>query len=58
MSNQKKAKPVVYTKQQILASKRFAKRRDLVGALLNDDELYTVNQVDTAIAHYMKGKVK
>lgn len=58
MSNQKKAKPVVYTKQQILASKRFAKRRDLVGALLNDDEQYTIDQVDAAIVKFLKGKVK
>lgn len=58
MSNQKKAKPVVYTKQQILVSKRFAKRRDLVGALLNDDEQYTIDQVDAAIVKFLKGKVK
>lgn len=58
MSNQKKAESVEYTKQQLLASKRFAKRRDLVGALLNDDEQYTIEQVEAAIVKFLKGKVR
>lgn len=52
-----KAAPITYTKQQLLSSKRYANRRDLVGALLDDDGEYTIDAVDAAIKNYMKGKV-
>ena len=52
-------KPAVtkYTKEQLIRSDRFAKRRDLLGALLKDGKLYSIEEVETAIEHYMKGKV-
>ena len=44
-----------HSKEQLLRSQRYAKRRDLLGALL---EWYTLEEVDTAIENFMKGKVK
>lgn len=47
-----------FTKEQLLASKRFRERRDLVAALLTDGEQYTVRDLEQKIDDYMKGKVK
>lgn len=48
----------VYTKDQLLASKKYAGRRDIVNALLDNNKQYTTDEVDTIIENYMKGKVK
>lgn len=52
-------KPAVtkYTKEQLIRSDHFAKRRDLLGALLDDDKRYSIQEAEAAIDHYMKGKV-
>ena len=47
-----------YSKEQILASARFANRRDLVDALLDEDKSYTMKTVDNLVEKYMKGQVK
>lgn len=47
-----------FTKEQILVSKKYAHRRDLVGVLLKDDKKYTLEQVDTLINEFMERKVK
>ena len=47
-----------FTKDALVNSKRFRNERDLVAALLKDDVEYTVSEVDSMIAEYMKGKVK
>ena len=47
-----------FSKEQILTSARFANRRDLVNALLDENESYTLETVDNLIKKYMKGKVK
>ena len=54
------AKPAAptHSKEQLLRSQRYAKRRDLLGALLEDGKWYTLEEVDTAIENFMKGKVK
>lgn len=46
-----------HTKAQLLASKKYANRRDLLNALLKDGKTYTAEQVDGLIKKYMKGKV-
>lgn len=51
------ASHISHTKEQILRSERYAKRRDLLTALLEDDKQYTLEEVDTAIDKFMKGKV-
>ena len=47
-----------FTKAQLLSSKRFASRRDLLDALLKENQKYTVKAVEQIIENYMKGKVK
>lgn len=47
-----------HSKKQLLKSQRYAKRRDLLGALLEDDKWYTLEEVDATIENFMKGKVK
>ena len=46
-----------YTKEQLAASKRYANRRDLIRALLEDGKAYTLKEADELIEKYMKGKV-
>ena len=47
-----------FTKRALVNSKRFCNERDLVSALLVDDVEYTIAEVETKIAEYMKGMVK
>ena len=55
-----KAKAAAHThpKEQLLTTSRYAMYRDLLGALLEDDETYTLEEVDTLIENFMKGEVK
>ena len=46
-----------FTKTQILASKKFAERRDLLAAVLSDAQTYTVSQVEAEVQKFMKGRV-
>ena len=48
----------VFTKRNILTFKRYAKRRDLIMALLEHGKTYTLNEADRLIDGFMKGKVK
>ena len=47
-----------FSKEQILASARYANRRDLVDALLDKNKSYTFETVDNMIEKYKKGQVK
>ena len=47
-----------FSKEQLIASNRFRERRDILEALLETGELYTVKAVEEKIESYMKGKVK
>lgn len=48
----------VFSKQQLVESRKYANRRDLLKALLTDGKAYTIAEVDAAIEKFMKGKVK
>lgn len=47
-----------YTKDQILKSKKYAHRRDLLGVLLSDKQEYKIAEIDKAIDNYMNGGKK
>ena len=47
-----------FSKEQILASKKYSNRRDVLVAILTDDKSYTLEQVDSLLEKFMKGKVK
>lgn len=46
-----------FTKQQIVNSKKFKDNVDLLNALLKDDKLYTLEEVNKTIEDFRKGKV-
>jgi len=49
---------VRYTVSQILTSKRYAERRDALGAILDARKTYTLPEVEKLLDEFMKGKVK
>lgn len=51
-------KESLFSKEQIIASDRYAGRRDLLDALLDEGKTYSVAAVDVMIDKFMKGKVK
>lgn len=53
----KKILSPVFTKERLLQSKRFAQQKDLLNALLKDDQEYTIVQVETILNRFLKGKV-
>lgn len=55
--NETAAPEAAFTKEQLVGSKRYANRRDLVSVLLEDGKTYTLTEVDALINKYMKGAV-
>jgi hypothetical protein len=49
---------IKFTKEQILASSKYSNRRDVLGAILSDNDTYTFEKVDSLLEKFMKGKVK
>ena len=47
-----------FSKGQILRSKRYGERRDLLSVLLEDKKAYSHAEVEKIIDDFMKGKVK
>jgi len=52
------AAAATFSVAQLAASKRYANRKDLISALLDKGKTYTLDEVDTLIDKFMKGKVK
>lgn len=46
-----------FTKNQIVNSKKYKVRRDLIDALLDENKLYSFDEVDKLIKKFMKSKV-
>ncbi|AZK48793.1 hypothetical protein [Paenibacillus lentus] len=64
-SKKKEVKEVVeapekakFTKSQLISSKRYTHRKDLLNMLLKDDTVYDFDEVEGLIDDFMKGKVK
>lgn len=47
-----------YTKKQIVNSKTFKENKDLLNALLEENKLYTKNEINEIIKNYKEGMVK
>lgn len=47
-----------FTKKQLLSSKRYSNRVDLLNVLLEEDVKYSHEKVEQIIDKFMKGKVK
>ena len=53
----KNKEQVVYTKEQLVKSKKYMHFVDFLNGNLQDDETYTIEQVDKIISNYYgKGK--
>ncbi|HBG0458411.1 TPA: hypothetical protein KPE24_000200 [Clostridioides difficile] len=44
-----------FTKEQIVNSKKYVNRKDLLNAILKENELYSFSEVDDRINNFMKG---
>lgn len=51
-------KETTFTKQQIINSKKYLDRKDVLNVLLKDDTSYTFKEVDKLIDSFMKKEVK
>lgn len=58
VTNTQDVVPKKFKKEQIIASDRYADKKDLVNALLDDGKTYTLDMVDEQIDKFLKGKVK
>lgn len=47
-----------FTKEQLVRSKKYLGREDLLNALLDADKAYTTDDVDKLINDYLKKEVK
>ena len=47
-----------YTKEQLLKSKRYADNRDVLSAVLKDNNSYTLETVDKLIKDFKRKRVK
>lgn len=56
-TKQKEKQDAMFSKEQILASNKYADRRDALDAILKDNGVYTIEQVDSLLEKFMKGKV-
>jgi len=60
MKTSKKENKIIeekYTKKQIINSKIFIDNKDLLNAVLKEDESYTKQEVNKIIENFKKGKV-
>ncbi len=56
--NEAESREALFSKGQLMSSSRFLDRRDLLEALLDEKELYTIKAVEKKIQKYMKGRIK
>lgn len=47
-----------YTKEQLAASKRFQRRRDVIQAILEDGKRYTIEQAQAEIDKFYRKKAR
>lgn len=57
MADKEKKIEDVFSKEQILQSKKYRDRRDLLNVLLTDQESYSFKAVDDIIKKFMEGEV-
>lgn len=47
----------MFSKQQLVSSKKYSFNRDVLNALLKDGQVYTFEEVDQLLNDFLKGKV-
>lgn len=53
----KNKEETLYSKEQILKSKKFKNRIDILNVLLHDDKDYTLSDVEDTLNKFMKRRV-
>lgn len=56
VSKTKAPKVLKFTKKQFVNSRKFAKRKDLVNALLDEKKTYSIQEVEDKINDFLYGK--
>jgi len=54
----KKDDEVLYSKEQIIVSKKYSNRKDILNVLLKDDEEYSFSRIDEIIEEFMNKEVQ
>lgn len=54
----KKDDEILYSKEQIIASKKYSNRKDILNVLLKDDEEYSFSRIDEIIENFMNKEVQ
>lgn len=54
----KKDDEILYSKEQIISSKKYSNRKDILNVLLKDDEEYTFSRIDEIIEEFMNKEVQ
>jgi hypothetical protein len=54
----KKDDEVLYSKEQIITSKKYSNRKDILNVLLKDDEEYSFSRIDEIIEEFMNKEVQ
>lgn len=52
----KKEKEKVFTKDQLLKSKKFADNKDAINAVLDKEKQYTIKEATAVLQLFMKGE--
>lgn len=58
VENSGKTAEHLFSKEQLIASERFAGRRDLLEILLEEGKRYSISEVEKKVEKFMKGKVR
>lgn len=53
-----KIKEPTFTKEQLLSSETYQHKRDLISTLLEENQLYTLQEVEQNIQQFLKRSVK
>lgn len=51
-------KPATFTKAQVLSATRYTEDKDILSVVLAEKAKYTLDEVDSLIQKFLKGKVK
>ena len=54
----KKDDEVLYSKEQIISSKKYSNRKDILNVLLKDDEEYSFSRIDEIIEEFRNKEVQ
>lgn len=57
MEKQKEPR-ICYTKEQLLESKKFAGRRDILSALLREDSTYTMKEAEKIVSSFLAKRIR